>query len=150
MERTLVLVKPDGVQRGLVGEIIGRLERRGLKLVGMKMLHLNRQLAEEQYAVHRGKPFYQGLVEYITLSPVVACVVEGPEAVKVVRTMLGGTRPSEAPPGSIRGDLGLTLLRNLIHASDGLDTAQQEITLYFRPAELFGYQREGDVWIVKE
>lgn len=147
MERTLVIIKPDGVQRGLVGEILGRFERRGLRLVGLKMLWLDRALAERHYAVHRGKFFYEDLVTYITSGPVVAAVVEGPEAIQVVRAMVGKTRPHESPPGTIRGDLALTGLRNLIHASDAPETAQHEIALFFQPEELFTYTRDIDRWI---
>ena len=147
MERTLVVVKPDGVQRGLVGEILRRFEDRGLKLVGLKMLVVGREMAEEHYAVHRGKFFYDGLVSYITSGPVVAMVLEGPEAIKAVRLMVGATRPYESAPGSIRGDFALTGLRNLIHASDAPETAGAEVALWFRSDELQSYPRDLDRWI---
>ena len=147
MERTLVIVKPDGVQRGLVGEIVGRMERRGLKIVAMKMLQVSRELAEQHYAVHKGKFFYDGLVAYITSCPVVAYVVEGHEAIKMVRAMVGSTRPYEAAPGTIRGDLAIMGLRNLIHASDAPETAASEIALWFKPEEVCSYTREIDRWV---
>ncbi len=147
MERTLVIVKPDGVQRGLVGEILGRFERRGLKLVAGKMLQVSPALAEKHYAVHKGKFFYDGLVSYIISSPVFACVLEGNEAIKVVRAMVGSTRPWEAAAGTIRGDLALMGLRNLIHASDAPETAQSEIALWFRPEEVLTYTRDIDRWV---
>ncbi len=147
MERTLVVVKPDGVQRGLVGEILRRFEARGLKVVGVKMLQVGRDMAEEHYAVHRGKFFYEGLVSYITSGPVVAMVLEGPEAIKAVRLMVGATRPYESAPGSIRGDFALAGLRNLIHASDAPETAAAELALWFRSDELQSYPRDLDRWI---
>jgi len=147
MEKTLVIIKPDGVQRGLVGEILARFERRGLKLVALKMVQVSRDLAEKHYAVHKGKFFYEGLVNYITSCPVVACILEGHEAINVVRTMVGSTRPWEAAPGTIRGDLALMGLRNLIHASDSPETAQSEIALWFKPEEIFAYPRDIDRWI---
>ena len=147
MERTLVIVKPDGVQRGLVGEIVGRMERRGLEIVAMKMLQVSRELAEQHYAVHKGKFFYDGLVAYITSCPVVAYVVEGHEAIKTVRAMVGSTRPYEAAPGTIRGDLAIMGLRNLIHASDAPETAASEIALWFKPEEVCSYTREIDRWV---
>ena len=151
MERTLVLVKPDGVQRGLVGEILGRFERKGLKLVGLRLLDVSRDLAEHHYAVHRGKFFYQGLVEFITSGPVAAIALEGPDAIAVVRRMIGRTIPSEAEPGTLRGDLGLSGLRNLVHASDGADTAAAELELWFGDAaELVDYGRAIDTWIRAE
>ena len=146
-ERTLIIVKPDGVQRALVGEILSRFERRGLRLVGLKLIHIDRPLAEQHYAVHQGKPFYDGLIEYITLSPVVVAVLEGPHAIQVVRNTVGGTRPHEAAPGSIRGDFGVDVGRNLIHASDAPETAQTEVALYFKSNELLSYQRDVDRWI---
>lgn len=147
MERTLVLIKPDGVQRGLIGEIVGRFERRGLRVLAAKLIQVSRELAEEHYAVHRGKFFYDDLVAYITSAPVFGCVLEGPNAIQVVRTMVGATRPHEAAPGTIRGDLALTGLRNLIHASDAPETAAQEIALWFRPEEIVSYERSVDRWI---
>ncbi|MFN8484567.1 MAG: nucleoside-diphosphate kinase [Anaerolineae bacterium] len=149
VERTLFLIKPDGVQRGLIGEIIGRMERRGLKLVGMKFMQVPQALAEEHYAVHKGKPFYAGLIEYITSSPVVACVWEGPRAIEIVRQTVGGTRPHEAAPGSIRADLAVMVGRNLVHASDGPETAQAEVALWFKPEELTDWERALDTWILE-
>jgi len=147
MQRTLVIIKPDGVQRGLVGTILERFEQRGLRLVGLKMVQVDQALAERHYDVHRGKPFFPSLVEYIASGPVVCAVVEGVEAIKVVRSMVGATRPYEAAPGTIRGDFALTGLRNLIHASDAPETAEAEINLWFRPEELVSYVRDIDRWI---
>ena len=149
-QRTLIIVKPDGVQRGLVGEVLGRLERRGLKLVGLKLMAVDRSLAETHYAVHREKPFFADLIEFITAAPVVCAVVEGPEAIAVVRALVGATKFTEAASGSIRGDYALDLTMNLIHASDAPDTAQKEIDLFFQPAELLDYARESDRWITSE
>lgn len=147
MERTFVLVKPDGVQRGLVGEILARLERRGLKLVGAKFMAVSQSLAEEHYAVHKGKPFYNGLISYITSAPVMAMVWEGPNAVAAVRQTMGATRPYEAAPGTVRHDFGLTVGRNLTHASDSVENGEKEIALWFSPAELVDWGRSGDPWI---
>ncbi len=147
MERTLVIVKPDGVQRGLVGEIIQRFEKRGFRLSAIKMVQVSHELAEQHYAVHKGKFFYDGLVSYIASSPVVAMVVEGHEAIKTVRAMVGSTRPYEAAPGTIRGDLALMGLRNLIHASDAPETAASEIALWFKPEEVLTYTRDVDRWV---
>jgi nucleoside-diphosphate kinase len=147
LERTLVLVKPDGVQRGLIGETISRLERRGLRLVAAKFVSIGRELAERHYAVHRGKPFYDGLITYITSAPVMAMVWEGPNAVAAVRQTMGATRPIEAAPGSIRHDFGLEVGRNLTHASDSPETASEEISLWFRPDELVSWSRDVDRWI---
>lgn len=146
-ERTLVIVKPDGVQRGLIGEIVGRLERRGLRLDGLKLLQVDRGLAERHYAEHQGKPFYEGLVSYITACPVVVAVFSGKNAIATVRTTVGKTNPSEAAPGTIRGDLGLEVGRNLIHASDSPESAQREVSLFFGRDELFTYERALDAWI---
>lgn len=148
IERTLVLVKPDGVQRLLVGRILARYEERGLKIVGLKLVQVDRDLAERHYAVHRGKPFFAGLVEFITSAPLVALVLEGPDAVAVVRAMNGATRPNQADPGTIRGDLALVTAQNLVHASDSPETAQFELDLWFRPEELVGYEREIDRWVL--
>ena len=150
MERTLVLAKPDAVQRGLVGEIIGRFERKGLKVVGLRLLGVPREMAEEHYAVHAGKPFYPGLVEFITSGPVAAVALEGPDAIAVVRRLVGKTMPNEAEPGTIRGDLGVSGLRNLIHASDAPETARAELGLWFGTEALVDYDREIDAWIVAE
>jgi nucleoside-diphosphate kinase len=145
-ERTLVLVKPDGVQRLLTGRIIARFEERGLKIVGLKLVRVDRALAERHYAVHRDKPFFRGLVDFITSSPLVAMALEGPSAIAVVRMMVGATRPHEAAPGTIRGDLALETAQNLIHASDGPETAAAELALWFRPDELLAYDRDIDRW----
>lgn len=150
MERTLVLVKPDGVQRGLIGEIIARFERKGLKVVGLRMLDVSRSMAERHYAVHAGKHFYPGLVDFITSGPVAAVALEGPDAIATVRRMVGRTMPNEAEPGTIRGDLGISGLRNLVHASDAPDTAVGELALWFGPEGQLGYGRAIDAWIVAE
>jgi nucleoside-diphosphate kinase len=150
MERTLVLVKPDGVQRGLIGELIGRFERKGLKVVGLRLLTVSRELAERHYAVHAGKHFYDGLVEFITSGPVTAVALEGPDAIAVVRRLVGATMPNQAEPGTIRGDLGISGLRNLVHASDGPETAATEIELWFGAEALVDYGRAIDSWIVAE
>ena len=148
MEQTLIIVKPDGVQRGLVGEVLARFERRGLKLAALRLMQIDRVLAERHYAVHQGKPFYEGLVSYITSGPVVVAVVEGPDAIAVVRRVIGSTRSNEAAPGTIRGDFALTVERNIIHASDAPDTAKFEVGLYFQPGEVLSYTRDVDRWVV--
>jgi len=145
-ERTLVLVKPDGVQRLLAGRIIARFEERGLKIVGLKLVQVDRELAERHYAIHREKPFFGSLVEFITSSPLVAMALDGPNAIAVVRAMVGATRPHEAAPGTIRGDLALETAQNLIHASDGPETAVAELALWFRADELLDYNRDIDRW----
>ncbi len=147
MERTLVLVKPDGVQRALIGEVIARLEKRGLKMIGGKFLQVNQELAEQHYAIHKGKPFYDGLVKYITSAPVMAMAWEGPAAVAAVRQTMGATRPTEAAPGTIRHDFALTIGRNLTHASDSPENGVKEIELWFRPEELVSWDRPTDSWI---
>ena len=149
MDRTLVLLKPDAVQRGLVGEIISRLERRGLKLAAMKMLLVTEELAHRHYADHVGKPFFVGLVKFITSSPIVAMVIEGENAVDVVRKTMGVTSPSDAAPGTIRGDLALTIGANLIHGSDSAESAIREIGLFFSPDEVIDYTRAVDSWIIE-
>ena len=146
-ERTLILVKPDGMQRGLAGEIISRLEARGLRIVGLRMLRVDEALARRHYAEHEGKPFFGGLVEYITSSPIVAAVLEGTNAIESVRKTMGKTNPKDAEPGTIRGDLGLELGRNLIHGSDGPESAAREIALFFDGAQLFDYERDLDRWV---
>lgn len=150
MERTLVLVKPDGVQRGLIGEIVARLERKGFKVVGLRLVEVSRSLAERHYAVHAGKHFYAGLVDFITSGPVAAVAVEGPDAIASVRRLVGRTMPSEADPGTIRGDLAVSGLRNLIHASDAPETAAAELELWFGADALLDYERAIDAWIVAE
>ena len=147
MQRTLVLVKPDGVQRGLVGAIIARLEGRGLKLIGLKMMRITKDVASRHYVEHQGKPFYDGLIAFITSGPVVAMIWEGREAVSVVRSLVGATDPLKAAPGTIRGDLALDLGMNLIHGSDSPGRAQAEITLFFESNELHEYERTADRWI---
>lgn len=147
MERSFVLVKPDGVQRGLIGEIVGRLEKRGLRLVAARFMSVSQDLAEAHYAIHKGKPFYEGLIEYITSGPVLAMVWEGPQAIAAIRQTMGSTRPTEAAPGSVRHDFGLEVGRNLTHASDGPETARKEIELWFDDAELVDWERGSDRWI---
>ncbi len=147
MERTLVLVKPDGVQRGLIGEVISRLERRGLKLVALKLMQVDETLARQHYAEHVQRPFFRGLVEFITSGPVVAMVWEADNAVKIVRQTMGETDPAKSPPGTIRGDLGLDIGRNLVHGSDGPESAEREISLFFHPQEILSYPRSADPWI---
>lgn len=137
-ERSFVMVKPDGVQRGLVGRVVTRIEERGLRLVAMKMLRIDRALAERHYGEHRGKPFFEGLVKYITEGPVVAMVVEGPGAVEAVRALMGATHPLKSPPGSIRGDYALDIERNIVHGSDGPESAVREIGLFFGEKEIVG------------
>ena len=147
-ERTLVLVKPDGVQRLLVGRVLQRYEDRGLKLVGLKLVRVDRAMAEAHYAVHRERPFFEGLVAFITSAPLVAAVFEGPNAIAVVRAINGATRPDEAAPGTIRGDFALETAQNLVHASDSPETAATEIDLWFGPAELLDYERDVDRWVL--
>ena len=147
MERTLVLVKPDGVQRGLIGEIIGRLERRGLKLVGMKLMQVDDALARQHYGEHVDRPFFGGLVDFITSSPVVAMAWEADNAVGAVRSTMGQTNPTSSPPGTIRGDLALDIGRNLVHGSDSPELAERELNLFFSATELLDYTRANDGWI---
>ena len=150
MERSLVLVKPDGVQRALIGEVISRLERRGLKLVAARFMQVSRELAEAHYAVHKGKPFYNGLIDYITSAPVMAMVWEGPNAVAAIRQTMGATRPWEAAPGTVRHDFALEVGRNITHASDSPENGQAEAALWFKPAELVEWGREVDKWIFEK
>jgi nucleoside-diphosphate kinase len=147
-ERTLVLIKPDGVQRLLTGRILGRYEDRGLKIVGLKMLQVSRDLAERHYAIHREKPFFGSLVEFITSAPLVAAVLEGPNAIGIVRAMNGATRPNEALPGTIRGDFALETAQNLVHASDSPENAADEIALWFDPGDVLDHEREIDRWVL--
>ncbi len=145
-ERSLVLIKPDAVQRLLTGRILARFEERGLKIVGLKLVVVGRDLAERHYAIHRDKPFFAGLVEFISSSPLVAVALEGPSAISIARAMVGATRPNEAAPGTIRGDLALETAQNLVHASDGEETARAELALWFGPGELVSYERDIDRW----
>lgn len=149
MERTLLLAKPDAVQRGLVGEIISRFERRGLQIVGLKLLAVSTQLAKEHYREHVGKPFFKPLVEYITSTPVVALVVEGPNAVELCRATIGATNPVAATPGSIRGDMSMHVGRNLVHGSDSMKSAKREVKLFFKTSELLTYKRAMQRWITE-
>ncbi len=150
MERTLVLVKPDGVQRGLVGEVVSRLERRGLRLVAAKFMQVSKELAETHYAIHKGKPFYDGLISYIISAPVMAMVWEGPNAVAAVRQTMGATRPTEAAPGTLRHDFALEVGRNLTHASDEPANAEKEVALWFKKEELVDWKRAVDQWIFEK
>jgi nucleoside-diphosphate kinase len=150
MERTLVLVKPDGVQRGLIGEVVSRLERRGLRLVAAKFIQVSDELAETHYAIHKGKPFYAGLIQYITSAPVMAMVWEGPNAVAAVRQTMGATRPTEAAPGSLRHDFALEIGRNLTHASDTVENGEKEVALWFKKEELVDWKRDTDRWIFEK
>lgn len=150
IERSLILVKPDGVQRGLIGEIISRIEKRGLRIDAMKLMHVSRELAEQHYGEHEGKPFYNSLIEFITSAPVVAMVVAGPQAVGVMRAMMGTTDARSAAPGTIRGDFGLSNGTNLVHGSDSLESAQKEIVRFFTSDEMCTYTRDIEVWINPE
>ena len=150
MERTLIIVKPDGVQRGLVGQVLERFERRGLKFAGLKLMRISRDLAGRHYAEHQGKPFYEGLVGFITSSPVVVGVLEGPNAIALTRTMMGATNPANAVPGTIRGDYALVVSNNIIHGSDGPESAAREISLFFTQDELLSYELATDTWVYGE
>jgi nucleoside-diphosphate kinase len=150
MERTLIIVKPEGVQRGLIGKVISRFEERGLKFVGLKLMQITPELAERHYGVHKGKPFYPGLVKHITSSPVVVGVLEGPKAISVVRNTMGATNPVEATPGSIRGTYALEIGFNIVHGSDGPETAAFEINLFFKPEELVSYPLAADQWVFEQ
>jgi nucleoside-diphosphate kinase len=149
MEKTLVLVKPDGVQRGLIGEVISRLERRGLKLVGAKFVSVSVDLAEKHYEIHKGKPFYPGLINYITSSPVMAMIWEGPSAVAAVRQTMGATRPTDAAPGTLRHDYAIVVGRNLTHASDSPENGEKEVALWFAPGEIVLWDRTLDTWTLE-
>ncbi len=150
MERSLVLVKPDAVQRGLIGEVIMRLERRGLRLVAAKFIQVSQDLARTHYAIHLGKPFYDSLISYITSAPVMAMVWEGPDAINAIRQTMGATSPLAAAPGSIRHDFALQIGRNLTHASDSVENGEQEVALWFSPEELVSWERSTDRWIFEE
>jgi nucleoside-diphosphate kinase len=147
VERTLIIIKPGAVARGLVGEILSRLEKKGLKIVGLKMLKMSRGKAEELYSVHKGKHFYEELINYITSAPVVVGVVEGDDAIQVVRKVIGPTNPKEAPPGTIRGDFGISITQNVIHASDSKESAEREIKIFFEEGELCSYSRADEAWL---
>ncbi len=147
MERTLVILKPDAVQRGLIGPILARLETRGLRFAALKLIQISPELAARHYAVHQGKPFYPGLINFITSGPVVVGVIEGKDAINIVRKTMGATNPAQADPGTIRADYGLEVGRNLVHGSDGPDTAAYEISLYFADDEILSYKRAVDHWL---
>ncbi|NDJ86084.1 MAG: nucleoside-diphosphate kinase [Chloroflexi bacterium] len=148
MERTLIIIKPDGIQRGLAGEIIRRFELRGFRFAGMKLMQVSRELAEEHYAEHQGKPFFESLVGYITSAPVIVMVLEAnQDAIAIARTTIGVTKPAEAAPGTIRGDFGLEIGRNLVHASANAEDAQREVGLFFSEDELLDWSRDTDRWI---
>jgi nucleoside-diphosphate kinase len=149
MQRSLVIVKPDGVQRGLAAAILARLEGRGLKIVGLKLMQVSPELAERHYGVHKGKAFYEGLVSYITSGPVVVAVFEGPNSINIIRTTMGATNAAEAAPGTIRGDFAIQIGRNLIHGSDSAESAEHEIGLFFGDGGLVSYTRDVDRWIVE-
>ncbi len=148
-ERTLVLVKPDAMQRGLAGEILARLERRGLKIIGAKLVQADRALAQRHYAEHVGKGFYEGLVSFITAIPVLALALQGERAIEVARQSMGATDPAKAAPGTIRGDYGLTVGRNLVHGSDSPERGEEEIALWFSPDELSDYERDIEPWLIE-
>ncbi|MBS4032615.1 MAG: nucleoside-diphosphate kinase [Clostridiales bacterium] len=147
MEKTYIMVKPDGVQRNLVGEIVGRFEKKGLRLVGMKLMQISRELASRHYGEHEGKPFFGELIGFITSGPVVAMVWEGLNAISVARTMMGKTNPVEAAPGTIRGDFALFMGNNVVHGSDSPESAEREINLFFSPDELVDYTKASDFWL---
>lgn len=147
MEKTLILVKPDGVQRGLMGEIIARFEKRGLKLIGMKFIQMSQELAETHYGVHKERPFYNDLVSYITSGPVVAMVWQGKNAIAAARATIGATNPVEATAGSIRGDFGMEIGRNLVHGSDSPENGEKEAGYFFSADELVDWNRDADSWI---
>ena len=147
VERTFVMIKPDGVQRGIVGDIINRFEKKGIKLVAMKLVSVSRDLAERHYGIHKGKSFFEPTVKYIISSPVVAMVLEGPDVISTVRTMMGKTNPQDAAMGTIRGDYGQFIGRNIVHGSDGSDTAEFEINLWFKPEEIAKYKRIDEEWL---
>ncbi|NLZ39127.1 MAG: nucleoside-diphosphate kinase [Firmicutes bacterium] len=147
MERTFVMVKPDGVQRGLIGEVIKRFEQKGLKLVGLKLMQVSQELAAKHYGEHQGKPFYDELIDFITSGPVVAMVWEGLNAISVVRTMMGQTNPASAAPGTIRGDFAMYLGNNVVHGSDSEASAEREIKLFFKKEELLTYEKATDFWV---
>jgi nucleoside-diphosphate kinase len=148
MERTLIIFKPDAMNRNLVGRILTRFEDKGLRIAALKLQKSPRSQVEKHYAVHKERPFYGSLVEFMTSSPVILAVLEGPEAIAIVRNLLGATNGRKASPGTIRGDFGLDQQYNLVHASDGPETAREEIELFFKPEEIVSYERATDRWIV--
>jgi nucleoside-diphosphate kinase len=150
VERTLIIIKPDAVQRSLIGQIIQRFERRGLRIVAMKFMQISRDLAQRHYAVHQGKPFYEPLVAYITSGPVVALILEGKDAIQIARRTMGATKPAEAAPGTIRADFAVEIGRNLVHGSDGPETAVFEASIFFDEAEIVSWPRELDRWISED
>ncbi|WP_206166266.1 nucleoside-diphosphate kinase [Mammaliicoccus sciuri] len=150
MERTFLMIKPDAVQRNLIGEVVSRLERKGLKLVAAKLFQANEELAKEHYAEHVEKPFFNDLVSFITSGPVFAMVVEGKNVVEVTRTLVGETNPTKAPPGTIRGDYGIDLGRNIIHGSDSNESAEREIGLWFDQSELNDYKLNNENWVYEK
>jgi len=149
VERTLIIVKPEGVQRGLIGQVLSRFEAKGFKFVGLKLMRITPELAARHYAEHQGKPFYDGLIKHITSSPVVVGVLEGPNVISVTRALMGATKPWEAPAGTIRGDFAVSMGLNIIHGSDGGDSATREIGIFFTPEELVDYPRATDPWIIE-
>ena len=149
MERTLIIIKPDGVERALIGPIITRFEQRGLKIIGMKMVQVSDELARRHYAIHEGKPFFEPLIEYITSAPVVVMALAGPQAIQAARNTIGATKPVEATAGSIRGDFGMMVGRNLVHGSDSPENGEAEINLWFADEELISYERAIDRWILE-
>jgi nucleoside-diphosphate kinase len=148
-QRTLVIIKPDGVQRGFIGEIISRFEKKGLKIIAMKLISVSKNLAEKHYEIHKDKPFFQLTVQYITSSPVVAMILEGNNVINIVRNMMGKTNPQDAAIGTIRGDFGQFIGRNIIHGSDSPDTAEFEINLWFKPEEISNYKRVDEAWLTE-
>lgn len=149
MERSLIILKPDALQRGLIGPILSRLEARGLKFIGLKLMQVSDELARKHYGVHEGKPFFAGLVEYITASPVLVGAVEGKDVIALIRSTVGATNPVSAAPGTIRGDFGVNIGRNLIHASDSPENGQSEVSLFFQDGELLAYERTVDTWVTE-
>ncbi len=150
IERSLVIIKPDAVQRGLTGDILGRYEKRGLKIAALKLEVVSRETAERHYGEHKGKPFFDGLVEYITSAPSVLLILEGPDAIAITRATNGATRPAEAAPGTIRADFGLTIGRNLVHASDSVESAAREVGIFFGDGGIVEYTRAIDAWIIED
>lgn len=150
MERTLIIVKPDAVQRGLIGQIVARFEQRGLRIVGMKLIQMDRDLAARHYAVHKGKSFYEPLLAYITSAPVVVMALEGTDAIKAARNTIGATNPAEAGAGSIRGDFGMEVGRNLVHGSDSVENGEKEVALFFGDGELVAWDRDVDQWVFEK